>query len=220
REVELLCQRLRRASRKLVDGAVKGNDEVSSISEEKPPEENDMDEISEAFEFKENSGHEITDRFDSHLEEDHDFFPEDESDTSYDSGEESDLDFFSDAENQSKPESVDKLSDILEAEGSLASLKAACEALSGKNVSDSNTKVQDVSQTPEGRSKQNDKDKGLPPGQLCVLPLYAMLPASSQLRVFEEAKDGERLVVVATNVAETSLTIPGVKYVVDTGREK
>ncbi|KAH6793614.1 RNA helicase family protein [Perilla frutescens var. hirtella] len=219
-EVEYLCQRLRRASRKLVDGAVKGNDEASSISEEKPPEENDMEEISEAFEFKENSGHDITDRFDSHLEEDHDFFPEDESDTSYDSGEESDLEFFSDADNQSKPESEDKLSDILEAEGTLASLKAAFEALSGKNVSDSNTKIQDVSQTPIGGSKQNDKDKGFSPGQLCVLPLYAMLPASSQLRVFEEARDGERLVVVATNVAETSLTIPGVKYVVDTGREK
>lgn len=33
-------------------------------------------------------------------------------------------------------------------------------------------------------------------------------------------KEGERLVVVATNVAETSLTIPGIKYVVDSGREK
>jgi ATP-dependent RNA helicase DHX37/DHR1 len=58
------------------------------------------------------------------------------------------------------------------------------------------------------------------PGALFVLPLYAMLPAAAQLRVFEEVKEGERLVVVATNVAETSLTIPGIKYVVDTGREK
>ncbi|XWS31763.1 hypothetical protein CRYUN_Cryun23aG0104000 [Craigia yunnanensis] len=47
-----------------------------------------------------------------------------------------------------------------------------------------------------------------------------MLPAAAQLCVFEEVKDGERLVVVATNVAETSLTIPGIKYVVDTGRER
>lgn len=220
REVEFLCQRLRRASRKLVERTAKGNDEASSISEEKPPKENDMEEISKAFEFKENSGHEITERFNSHMEEDHEFFSEDESDVSYDSGEESDLEFFSDAENQSKPEPEGKVSDILGAEGTLASLKAAFEALSGKNVSDSNTKVQDVSQTPEGGAKQNDKDKGFSPGQLRVLPLYAMLPASSQLRVFEEARDGERLVVVATNVAETSLTIPGVKYVVDTGREK
>jgi ATP-dependent RNA helicase DHX37/DHR1 len=52
------------------------------------------------------------------------------------------------------------------------------------------------------------------------MPLYAMLPAVAQLHVFDEVKEGERLVVVATNVAETSLTIPGIKYVVDTGREK
>ncbi|KAG2301515.1 hypothetical protein Bca52824_030166 [Brassica carinata] len=47
-----------------------------------------------------------------------------------------------------------------------------------------------------------------------------MLSPAAQLRVFEEVEEGERLVVVATNVAETSLTIPGIKYVVDTGRAK
>ncbi|WOG89232.1 hypothetical protein DCAR_0208469 [Daucus carota subsp. sativus] len=52
-----------------------------------------------------------------------------------------------------------------------------------------------------------------------VMPLYAMLPASAQLQVFNKVNDGESLVVIATNVAETSLTIPGTKYVVDTGRE-
>ncbi|KAB2635211.1 ATP-dependent RNA helicase DHR1 [Pyrus ussuriensis x Pyrus communis] len=46
-----------------------------------------------------------------------------------------------------------------------------------------------------------------------------MLPAAAQLRVFKDVKEGERLVFVATNVAETSLTIPGIKYVVDTGKE-
>ncbi|XP_057804881.1 ATP-dependent RNA helicase DEAH13-like [Salvia miltiorrhiza] len=227
REVELLCQRLRRSSRKLVENAVNVNNEASSLSVEKPPEENDMEEISEAFDFKGNSGHEITERFSSHMEEDHEGFPEDVSDTSYDSEEESDLEFFSDSETQTKPKSEGNVSDILGAEGTLISLKAAFEALSGKRVSDSNTKVQDVAQTPEGGpdqsrslSERNDKDKGYSPGQLHVLPLYAMLPASSQLRVFEEARDGERLVVVATNVAETSLTIPGIRYVVDAGREK
>nr|CAB3447870.1 unnamed protein product [Digitaria exilis] len=44
--------------------------------------------------------------------------------------------------------------------------------------------------------------------------------ASQQLQVFQDIPEGERLVVVATNVAETSLTIPGIKYVVDTGKEK
>lgn len=42
-----------------------------------------------------------------------------------------------------------------------------------------------------------------------VLPLYAMLPPGAQSRVFADPPQGTRLIVVATNVAETSLTIPG-----------
>lgn len=49
------------------------------------------------------------------------------------------------------------------------------------------------------------------PGPLYVLPLYAMLPAAAQLRVFAKVPEGVRLVVVATNVAETSITIPGIR---------
>ncbi|KAI9338106.1 P-loop containing nucleoside triphosphate hydrolase protein [Zopfochytrium polystomum] len=55
---------------------------------------------------------------------------------------------------------------------------------------------------------------------LHVLPLYSQLPTAAQLRVFEQPPPGTRLCVVATNVAETSLTIPGVKYVVDCGKVK
>lgn len=55
---------------------------------------------------------------------------------------------------------------------------------------------------------------------LFVLPLYSMLPSKQQLRVFEKPPDGCRLVVIATNVAETSLTIPGIRYVVDCGKVK
>ncbi|CAI5525435.1 unnamed protein product [Closterium sp. Naga37s-1] len=57
-------------------------------------------------------------------------------------------------------------------------------------------------------------------GGMYVLPLYAMLPAAQQLKVFGVVPEGCRLVVVATNVAETSITIPGIRYVVDTGRAK
>uniref|UniRef100_L7M0F3 RNA helicase n=1 Tax=Rhipicephalus pulchellus TaxID=72859 RepID=L7M0F3_RHIPC len=52
---------------------------------------------------------------------------------------------------------------------------------------------------------------------LLVLPLYAALPSSMQLRVFEPAKKNWRKVIFSTNIAETSITIPGIKYVVDTG---
>lgn len=53
-----------------------------------------------------------------------------------------------------------------------------------------------------------------------VVPLYAMLTAEEQARVFRAPPEGHRLVVVATNVAETSITIPGITYVVDCGRQK
>jgi ATP-dependent RNA helicase DHX37/DHR1 len=53
-----------------------------------------------------------------------------------------------------------------------------------------------------------------------VLPLYSQLPTNQQMRVFEPPPEGSRLIVLATNVAETSLTIPGVRYVFDCGRAK
>ena len=53
-----------------------------------------------------------------------------------------------------------------------------------------------------------------------VLPLYSQLPSKEQLKVFEPPPDGSRLIVLATNVAETSLTIPGIRYVFDSGRAK
>lgn len=49
-----------------------------------------------------------------------------------------------------------------------------------------------------------------------VLPLYARLPTAEQQRVFQPGPTGRR-VVLATNVAETSLTVPGIRYVVDPG---
>ena len=48
-----------------------------------------------------------------------------------------------------------------------------------------------------------------------MLPLFARLSAASSRRVF--APHSARRIVLATNVAETSLTIPGIVYVVDTG---
>lgn len=52
-----------------------------------------------------------------------------------------------------------------------------------------------------------------------VLPLYGRLSAAEQHRVFEPSRVAgvRRRVVLATNVAETSLTVPGIKYVIDTG---
>lgn len=55
---------------------------------------------------------------------------------------------------------------------------------------------------------------------LYVLPLYSLLPTVQQMKVFEDPPPGSRMCIIATNVAETSLTIPGIRYVVDCGRAK
>ncbi|XP_053181100.1 probable ATP-dependent RNA helicase DHX37 [Scomber japonicus] len=63
-------------------------------------------------------------------------------------------------------------------------------------------------------------EKADPSIPLYVLPLYSLLAPEQQAKVFRPSPPGTRLCVVATNVAETSLTIPGIKYVVDCGRVK
>ncbi|KAG8122781.1 hypothetical protein E2320_018222 [Naja naja] len=67
-----------------------------------------------------------------------------------------------------------------------------------------------------------DIAKHLPDGcpQMVVMPLYASLPYSQQLRVFQVAPKGYRKVILSTNIAETSITIAGIKYIVDTGMVK
>lgn len=55
---------------------------------------------------------------------------------------------------------------------------------------------------------------------LWVLPLYSMLNQNKQARVFNPPPAGARLCVVSTDVAETSITIPSIRYVVDTGKKK
>ncbi|KAH9519399.1 putative ATP-dependent RNA helicase dhx33 [Bulinus truncatus] len=56
--------------------------------------------------------------------------------------------------------------------------------------------------------------------QLVVMPLYAALPSQTQIKVFAKTPPGHRKVVVATNIAETSITIHGIKYVIDSGMVK
>ena len=71
----------------------------------------------------------------------------------------------------------------------------------------------------EGFEESLDEDQ-TPNDPLYVLPLYSLLPTKEQLKVFEEPPNGARICIVATNVAETSITIPNIKYVVDCGRSK
>ncbi|XP_058183137.1 pre-mRNA-splicing factor ATP-dependent RNA helicase DEAH10-like [Rhododendron vialii] len=56
--------------------------------------------------------------------------------------------------------------------------------------------------------------------KLKVLPIYSSLPSEKQMQVFMPAPIGFRKVILATNIAETSVTIPGIKYVIDPGLVK
>lgn len=58
------------------------------------------------------------------------------------------------------------------------------------------------------------------PPKLMVLPIYSQMPADLQAKIFDRAPPGVRKVVVATNIAETSLTVDGIMYVVDSGFSK
>ncbi|KAG2187165.1 hypothetical protein INT44_004837 [Umbelopsis vinacea] len=55
------------------------------------------------------------------------------------------------------------------------------------------------------------------PPPLAILPIYSQLPADLQAKIFQRSENNIRKVIVATNIAETSLTVDGIMYVVDTG---
>ncbi|CAL5055776.1 unnamed protein product [Urochloa decumbens] len=224
REVDYLCKKLRRASN--VQSAKKP--EKFDGDNNSPCPEVDDKEILEAYDIDRNKSEHPNDMFSSYDDDDDDM---DSGPNSYssDNETESEMDTDTDDEDSVTYETTEEdgpvLSFLKDAENSSV-LKASFGALSG------------ISGQPESVDKSSDatsEEKSSPcvscfskctervpvsHGRLRVLPLYAMLPASQQLQVFQDIPEGERLVVVATNVAETSLTIPGIKYVVDTGKEK
>lgn len=53
--------------------------------------------------------------------------------------------------------------------------------------------------------------------ELIILPVYSALPSEMQSKIFEPTPPGSRKVILATNIAETSITIDGIYYVVDPG---
>lgn len=208
REVDYLCEKLRNSSKELVVQAAKRDASAKKKCDDGSFGGVDMKEIAEAFDDGSNNQNY---RFSSHGED-----PSDIGDGNYDDDfEEEDM---YESDEDSDWETVDDGSaySFVE-EGKLDALRAAFSALSDKNGSVSVETTKSIAA--ENQEAEQEKNT-FSPGKLRVLPLYAMLSPAAQLRVFEEVEKEERLVVVATNVAETSLTIPGIKYVVDTGRVK
>lgn len=60
--------------------------------------------------------------------------------------------------------------------------------------------------------------EGVPP--MLILPIYSQLPSDLQAKIFEPAPQGTRKCIVSTNIAETSLTVDGIIYVIDCGYVK
>ncbi|EME29213.1 Probable pre-mRNA-splicing factor ATP-dependent RNA helicase mog-4 [Galdieria sulphuraria] len=65
----------------------------------------------------------------------------------------------------------------------------------------------------------NERTRGLGSrlGELIICPIYSTLPSEQQAKIFDPTPPGARKVVLATNIAETSVTIDGVVYVIDPG---
>lgn len=53
--------------------------------------------------------------------------------------------------------------------------------------------------------------------ELIITPIYSALPSDLQAKIFLPTPPGARKLVLATNIAETSLTIDGIVYVIDCG---
>ncbi|PQQ09157.1 pre-mRNA-splicing factor ATP-dependent RNA helicase DEAH1 isoform X2 [Prunus yedoensis var. nudiflora] len=70
-------------------------------------------------------------------------------------------------------------------------------------------------ETAEEILKHRTRGLGTKFSELIICPIYANLPTELQAKFFEATPNGARKVVLATNIAETSLTIDGIKYVID-----
>lgn len=68
------------------------------------------------------------------------------------------------------------------------------------------------------RMLAKDPDVKGPSVKCCTL--YAAQPGAQQMSVFQPAPPNTRKVVISTNIAETSVTIPGIRYVIDSGMVK
>jgi len=79
---------------------------------------------------------------------------------------------------------------------------------------------QEEIETCEEILRQRTRSMGSKISEMIICPIYANLPSQLQAKIFEPTPEGARKVVIATNIAETSLTIDGIRYVIDPGFAK
>ncbi|KAI5639569.1 helicase associated domain (HA2) domain-containing protein [Phthorimaea operculella] len=75
-------------------------------------------------------------------------------------------------------------------------------------------------QNNEANKYRNKFPSGVQAANISILPMYGSLPFYRQIKVFQMGEKNVRKVVLATNIAETSVTIPGIVYVIDCGFHK
>ncbi|XP_006647859.1 ATP-dependent RNA helicase DEAH13 [Oryza brachyantha] len=220
REVDYLCKKLQRASKQQTD---KKTENVEGDGNGLSPEVDER-EISEAYDIDIDESDHQDDMFCSYDEDESNAGPSvDSSDIEMEPEMDTDSEDDDSVSYETTEEDGPVLAFLKGAEGSSV-LKASFKAISRVSGEPESIDIPSDSAILEesihAPFSKCTEPRPVSLGKLRVLPLYAMLPASQQLRVFQDIPDGERLVVVATNVAETSLTIPGIKYVVDTGKQK
>ncbi len=103
---------------------------------------------------------------------------------------------------------LEESGEITHVDGAVAALEKIMEESSNGDVLIFMPTEQDIRETCQLiEARLRDRTK--------ILPLFARLPWAEQRRIFQSSS--RRKVIVATNVAETSITIPGIRYVIDTG---
>lgn len=120
-------------------------------------------------------------------------------------------------EEDMKPEDFDLQSENEEYQGDKMQEEKE-EAPQDPDIDEKVAEKQDEASTVNKEKRANSTNKGVVDFLVC--PLYTKLPLVEQQKIFKHSSPEKRLIVISTNVAETSLTIPDVKYVVDCGKEK
>ncbi|KAG0620842.1 hypothetical protein M758_4G248800 [Ceratodon purpureus] len=216
REVEYLCRKLRRAfkPRKNEEQAKETNAESEDSGQKTDVQGVTLESISNAMDgHLSKSGGGDSSGLGGIAEADENDGEKDDDERFSDSDDE---DFDRDGDDDSLSDSDED--EVMNLQSSLDGVEENKTATDADQIMKDPGQVDSV--TGIGGTLKDKLDQSTDPGPLYVLPLYAMLPAAAQLRVFAQVPEGARLVVVATNVAETSITIPGIRYVVDTGRSK
>lgn len=80
-------------------------------------------------------------------------------------------------------------------------------AIAGSDINNNSSNIDKDSKTNEDINRIVEFEE-----DFVILPLYAAMPPDEQMKVFAETKPNVRKFVLATNIAETSVTIPGIKY--------